>query len=274
MNYNDDENIEEEHEEVFELANLLSFFQKSKISINGIFTYNNRTIFILLMYLNTGVEFLLYIPSKFNIKTDNNIKNYPQVILAIEDEDEDKNIHSTSYEQEQRKRTENMLTRFVRIIKDGLYKIAVIQKTYMTVVNRHNSVESYIFTNPFITTGVYFIVDLESFYKMANSLDREILNFEQLFTNKILSEVDIEVNKIIPVLDKVSTDIKNFSSRSMSTSLSGRIDKLGNLMIKNKGKSNMTEIYNLFSKVRTENLKKLIYFEELINFFKEIKDMI
>ena len=45
-------------------------------------------------------------------------------------------------------------------------------------------------------------------------------------------------------------------------------------MISNRGTSKMTDVYNLFSKVRTENLQKLIYYEEIINFFKDVKDMI
>jgi hypothetical protein len=272
--YNDEHKEEEEEEEVFELSNLLSFLQKTKISVNGIFTYDNRTVFLLLMYLNTGVEFLLYIPSKFNIKSDNSIKNYPQVNLTIEEEDEENNFHTVSYEQEIRKRTENMMNRFVKVVKDGIYKMAIVQKTYMTVINRHDAVESYIFTNPFVTTGVFFVIELETFYKMASSLDRDILNFEQLFTNKILSGVDVEINRITPILNKVYKDINTFSSRQISAKYTERIDKLSNLMITNKGTSKMTDVYNLFSRVRTDNLEKLIYYEEIVNFFKDIKDMI
>jgi hypothetical protein len=226
------------------------------------------------MYLNTGVEFLLYIPSKFNIKSDNSIKNYPQVNLTIEEEDEENNFHTVSYEQEIRKRTENMMNRFVKVVKDGIYKMAIVQKTYMTVINRHDAVESYIFTNPFVSTGVYFVIELETFYKMASSLDRDILNFEQLFTNKILSGVDVEINRITPILNKVYKDINTFSSRQLSAKYTERIDKLSNLMITNKGTSKMTDVYNLFSRVRTDNLEKLIYYEEIVNFFKDIKDMI
>ena len=269
-----DNEQQEEQEEIFELSNLLSFLQKTKISVNGIFTYDNRTVFLLLMYLNTGVEFLLYIPSKFNIKSDNSIKNYPQVNLTIEEEDEENNFHTASYEQEIRKRTENMMNRFIKVVKDGIYKMAIVQKTYMTVINRHDSVESYIFTNPFVSTGVYFVIELETFYKMASSLDRDILNFEQLFTNKILSGVDVEINRITPVLNKVYKDINSFSSRQLSTKYSERVDKLSNLMITNRGTSKMADIYNLFSRVRTDNLEKLIYYEEVVNFFKDIKDMI
>jgi len=273
--YNEEHREEqEEEEEVFELSNLLSFLQKTKISVNGIFTYDNRTVFLLLMYLNTGVEFLLYIPSKFNIKSDNSIKNYPQVNLTIEEEDEENNFHTASYEQEIRKRTENMMNRFVKVVKDGIYKMAIVQKTYMTVINRHDAVESYIFTNPFVSTGVYFVIELETFYKMASSLDRDILNFEQLFTNKILSGVDVEINRITPILNKVYKDINTFSSRQLSAKYTERIDKLSNLMITNKGTSKMTDVYNLFSRVRTDNLEKLIYYEEIVNFFKDIKDMI
>jgi hypothetical protein len=264
----------EEEEEVFELSNLLSFLQKTKISVNGIFTYDNRTVFLLLMYLNTGVEFLLYIPSKFNIKSDNSIKNYPQVNLTIEEEDEENNFHTVSYEQEIRKRTENMMNRFVKVVKDGIYKMAIVQKTYMTVINRHDAVESYIFTNPFVTTGVFFVIELETFYKMASSLDRDILNFEQLFTNKILSGVDVEINRITPILNKVYKDINSFSSRQLSAKYTERVDKLSNLIITNRGTSKMTDVYNLFSRVRTDNLEKLIYYEEIVNFFKDIKDMI
>lgn len=270
----DDDGLDNEtEEEIFELSNLLSFLQRTKIAVNGIFTYDNRTVFLLLMYLNTGVEFLLYVPSKFNIKADNNIRNYTHVNMSMEEEDEVNNSHVVSYERDQRKRTENMLAGFLKIVKEGVYKLAVIQKTYMSFINRHDSIESYIFINPFVTTGVYFIVDLEMFYKMATTFDRDLLHFEQLFTNKILSGVDVEITNVIPTLDNVYKDIKNFSSRGISSKYAERIDKLSNLMGKYKGQSKMTEIYGLFSTVRTNNLKKLVYFEEIINFLKDIKNI-
>jgi len=270
---NQNQNIEEE-QEIFELSNLLSFFQKSKIAVNGIFTYDNRTLFLLLMYLNTGIEFLLYIPSRFNIKADHNVSNYTHINLSIEEEDESSNTHTASYEQESRKRTENMLNGFVKIISEGIYKLGVIQKTYMTFINRHNTVESYIFINPFITTGVYFIIDLETFYKMASSFDRDLLHFEQLFTNKILSNVDVQINNVLPTFTKMYIDLKNFSSRIMSSDYSKRVDRLSNLMIKFKGQSKITDVYRLMTQSRIDNLKKLIYFEELINFLKDIKDVV
>ena len=270
---NQNQNIEEE-QEIFELSNLLSFFQKSKIAVNGIFTYDNRTLFLLLMYLNTGIEFLLYIPSRFNIKADHNVSNYTHINLSIEEEDESSNTHTASYEQESRKRTENMLNGFVKIISEGIYKLGVIQKTYMTFINRHNTVESYIFINPFITTGVYFIIDLETFYKMASSFDRDLLHFEQLFTNKILSNVDVQINNVLPTFTKMYIDLKNFSSRTMSSDYSKRVDRLSNLMIKFKGQSKITDVYRLMTQSRIDNLKKLIYFEELINFLKDIKDVV
>lgn len=270
---NENQNIEEE-DEIFELSNLLSFFQKSKIAVNGIFTYDNRTLFLLLMYLNTGVEFLLYVPSRFNIKTDHNVSNYTHVNLSVEEEDDTTNNHTASYEHESRKRTENMLGGFVKIISEGIYKLGLIQKTYMTFINRHNSVESYIFINPFTTTGVYFIIDLETFYKMASSFDRDLLHFEQLFTNKILSNVDMQINNVLPTFTKMYIDLKNFSSRLMSSDYSKRVDRLSNLMMKFKGQSKITDVYRLMSQSRIDNLKKLIYFEELINFLKDIKDVV
>jgi hypothetical protein len=273
----DDQDVQiEEDEEVFELSNLLAFLQKTKIAVNGIFTYDNRTVFLLLMYLNTGVEFLLYIPSRFNIKADKSISNYTHVNLMIEEEDEEAptSNHVASYEQESRRRTENMLSGFIKIIKEGTYKMAVIQKTYMSYISRHDAVESYIFINPFVTTGVYFIIDLEMFYKMASSFDRDLLHFEQLFTNKILSNVDVQINSIIPTLNKMYSDIKNFSSRTTSSDYTKRIDRLSNLMLKYKGQRQLTQVYQLMSQARTDNLKKLIYLEEFINFLKDMKDVV
>lgn len=272
--YENSTTVQEEDEEIFELANLLSFLNKSKIAINGIFTYDNRTLFLLLMYLNTGVEFLLYIPSRYNIKADHNVSNYTHINLTVEDEEEENNNHVVTYEQESRKRTENMLSGFIKIIKEGIYKMAVIQKTYMSFINRHESVESYIFINPFTTTGVYFVIDLETFYKMASSFDRDLLHFEQLFTNKILSNVDVQINNVLPTFTKMYNDLKDFSSRVMSTNYSTRIDRLSNLMMKYKGQSRITDVYQLMNQARTDNLKKLIYFEELINFLKDIKDVV
>jgi len=263
-----DESAEDSNEEVFSLSNLITFFKKSNITASSIFTFDGRTLFVLVTYIRSAVELLIYIPSKFTVKPDRNAISLNQINMKMEEED-DELFHTAQFERSERKKNENSLKRLVGFLSDGSYKLAIVKKTYMSFVNRHNDVESYTFTNPYYQSGMYFIVDLENFYNYANRLDYDLLNFEQLFTNKLLSNIDIEVNTTVDLINKVYKDMKGFSSRNYSKKYSDRIRKVNDLISK-KGNS---EVYQLMSAVRIDNLKKLVYYENIINFFKEIKDI-
>jgi len=264
----DDYQNESNDEEVFSLSNLISFFKKSNITPSTIFTFDNRTLFILVTYVRSAVDLLIYIPSKFTVKPDRNAVSLNQINMKLEEEEEEA-FHISQFEKSDRKKNENSLKRMVGFLSDGAYKIAIVKKTYMSFVNRHNDVESYTFTNPYYQYGMYFIIDLENFYNYVNRLDYDLLSFEQLFTNKMLSNIDIEVNHTMDMINKVHKDMKGFSSRNYSKKYSERIKKVNDLISK-KGNS---DVYQLMSAVRIDNLKRLVYYENIINFFKEIKDI-
>ena len=87
--YRDD--VEDDDEE-YEISNLLTYFKKNNINVNGIFTYESRTVFLFIQYQNSGVDLFIYIPSKYYIKPDNSVKNYFLINMkAVDEEDGESN---------------------------------------------------------------------------------------------------------------------------------------------------------------------------------------
>ena len=58
--YDDEDQVSDEVEE-YEISNLLNFFKKNSIAVNGIFTFEGRTVFLFIQYLLTGIDFFIYI---------------------------------------------------------------------------------------------------------------------------------------------------------------------------------------------------------------------
>jgi hypothetical protein len=75
--------------EEYEISNLLNYFKKNNIGVNGIFTSEGRTIFLLIQYLSSGIDLFIYIPSKFSIKPDNSVKNYFHINMKADEVEED-----------------------------------------------------------------------------------------------------------------------------------------------------------------------------------------
>jgi hypothetical protein len=50
---------------------LQAYFKKNNIVVHGIFTYEGRTVFLFIQYLISGLDFFIYIPSKFYKKRFN-----------------------------------------------------------------------------------------------------------------------------------------------------------------------------------------------------------
>jgi hypothetical protein len=262
--------------EEYEISNLLNYFKKNNIGVNGIFTSEGRTIFLLIQYLSSGIDLFIYIPSKFSIKPDNSVKNYFHINMKADEDEEDETEPSLFLNNSNNMKSiaEKNLKRFVPLFEESIYKLVYINKENLCYINRYNSVDSFSFTSPFNKNGYYFMTDLENFYKEANNLEKNVLMQETLLYSKINNTFDNNLPLLYSTLTDVSVDAKKFSGRTESELYNNRIKKINSVIEKNKkeGKS-ITECINVLSNVRTHNLKNIFYMEKVIQFLKEIKEM-
>jgi hypothetical protein len=262
--------------EEYEISNLLNYFKKNNIGVNGIFTSEGRTIFLLIQYLSSGIDLFIYIPSKFSIKPDNSVKNYFHINMKADEDEDDESEPSLFLNNSNNMKSiaEKNLKRFVPLFEESIYKLVYINKENLCYINRYNSVDSFSFTSPFNKNGYYFMTDLENFYKEANNLEKNVLMQETLLYSKINNTFDNNLPLLYSTLTDVSVDAKKFSGRTESELYNNRIKKINSVIEKNKkeGKS-IAECINVLSNVRTHNLKNIFYMEKVIQFLKEIKEM-
>ena len=275
--YDDEDKVSDEVEE-YEISNLLNFFKKNSIAVNGIFTFEGRTVFLFIQYLLTGIDFFIYIPSKFVIKPDSSVKNYFHINMKVEEEEEDTNttvsIFKSKSTPEMTTISKESLERFVPLFEDSVYKLVYINKEGLSYINRYDTVDKFSFTNPFNKNGYFFMTDLENFYKESSNLEKNLLSQETLLFTKINNEFDSQLPYLYNILTEVSVDAKKYSGKNENDLYNGRIKKINGIISNNKkeGKSTV-ECINVMSNLRSHNLKNIFYMEKIIQFLKEIKEM-
>jgi len=273
--YDDEDQVSDEVEE-YEISNLLNFFKKNSIAVNGIFTFEGRTVFLFIQYLLTGIDFFIYIPSKFVIKPDSSVKNYFHINMKEEDQEESNtvSIFKSKSTPEMTTISKESLERFVPLFEESVYKLVYINKEGLSYINRYDSVDKFSFTNPFNKNGYFFMTDLENFYKESSNLEKNLLSQETLLFTKINNAFDSQLPYLYNVLTEVSVDAKKYSGKNENDLYNGRIKKINGIISNNKkeGKSTV-ECINVMSNLRSHNLKNIFYMEKIIQFLKEIKEM-
>ena len=275
--YDDEDQVSDEVEE-YEISNLLNFFKKNSIAVNGIFTFEGRTVFLFIQYLLTGIDFFIYIPSKFVIKPDSSVKNYYHINMKVEEEEEDSSSKTSIFKSKSSPEMINIskesLERFVPLFEDSIYKLVYINKEGLSYINRYDAVDKFSFTNPFNKNGYFFMTDLENFYKESSNLEKNLLSQETLLFTKINNAFDSQLPYLYNVLTEVSVDAKKYAGKNENDLYNSRIKKINTIISNNKkeGKST-TECINVMSNLRSHNLKNIFYMEKIIQFLKEIKEM-
>jgi hypothetical protein len=274
--YDDEDQVSDEVEE-YEISNLLNFFKKNSIAVNGIFTFEGRTVFLFIQYLLTGIDFFIYIPSKFVIKPDSSVKNYFHINMKEEEQEEEPNtvsIFKSKSTPEMTTISKESLERFVPLFEESVYKLVYINKEGLSYINRYDTVDKFSFTNPFNKNGYFFMTDLENFYKESSNLEKNLLSQETLLFTKINNAFDSQLPYLYNVLTEVSVDAKKYSGKNENDLYNARIKKINGIISNNKkeGKSTV-ECINVMSNLRSHNLKNIFYMEKIIQFLKEIKEM-
>ncbi len=278
----DDEDYskEEDDSEEFQISNILDYFKKNNIQVNGIFTYENVVRFLFIQYKNSGIDVFLYIPSKYIIKPDNSIKNYFNVNLTLEEQNEDEppvvpSIFINSGASELLKKSiEQSLNRLVPLFSELNYKLVYIDREFLSYINRYNSVETFTFINPFNKEGAYFMIDLEKFYKVGSTIEKDLHNMETLLYTKVYNTFDNELPQLYDTLTQVSLEGKKFSGRESINKYLDRTKKVNQIFEKSKQNGRgVNDCLNVISNIRKDNFNKIIYMEKIIQLLKELKEL-
>jgi hypothetical protein len=273
--YRDDDESEDDTEE-YPINNLIKYLSANKIGIHGIFSYEGRVVFIFVHYIQTGLDLFIYVPSKYYIKVDESVKNFLHISLRKEEEPSvDKSLFINSRYINNRKMIETSFDRIRPLLEDSSCKISYIDKEIMVYIDRHNEgVDSFSFNTPFNRKGFYFIVDLENFYKGGKGLEKEIHNLELLLNTKIYKVYDRELKDLSNTLSDLITSVKNFSGDKQSSTFSSRVKRVNDVIVKNlqNGKT-VTDCTQVMSKIREDNFNNIFYYENIIHFLNEIKEL-
>ena len=170
---------------------------------------------------------------------------------------------------------ESSLDRIRPLLEDSHCKISYVDKEIMVYVDRYNEgVDSFSFNSPFNKKGFYFIIDLENFYKGAKGLEKEINNLELLLNTKIYKVYDRELKDLSTTLNSLTANVKSFNGEKHNQVFMDRMKKVNSVIVKNSnsGKT-ITECTELISKIREDNFTNIFYYENIIHFLNEIKDM-
>ena len=198
--------------------------------------------------------------------------------VSMKNEDEpsvDKSLFINSKMKSNRKLFETSFLRVKPLLEDSNYKLAHIDKEMIVYIDRHNeSINTFSFNTPFNKSGFYFMLDLENFYKSASNIESEIQSMELLLNTKMYKTYETELGDLKKVLVEMTGNIKEFSSSKEITTFIERIKRVNDVIQKNKsGGKSVTDCLEVSEKIRENNMFKLFYYEKIITFLNEIKEL-
>jgi len=275
-NYDD-----EQEDDVFELKNLITFFERHNIKTNALFVLDKSISAILIEYKQFPLQLLVYIPSKFEIRISGS--EYLQIATYnIEQDDEDELFNPSLFQNQiQTEITKNQklnrtkaLQRFLPLISSSKIKLSYLDKNYLNIVKYNNDIVSYLCSNPNNFIGFYYTVDLESFYTLANSMEKEIEGVEKALNNAVFIKLEqlIEDNK--KAFNKMYTDLQTNSPITQKKKFEHRMNLLNQVQnsktISTTTKEKGVAISNI---IRKDNFKQMFKLEFLANALNEFKNM-
>lgn len=202
---------------VYNIHKLKNFLAKKSIYITKIFITEDTITFLSVMIESVGEEILVYIPSKYSIDPpeENILPVYELDPFEIEETssllaqetDVYNEIHSTDlYDDDNNEllvddykpieinkksnnqlyRYYNQLQKFKNCVSHIRYKIGIITDRSITIINRHNEIDTYKVLQKRIggyasKPNMILIIDLENFYKKLDRVGDDIINVHKTF---------------------------------------------------------------------------------------------
>ncbi len=312
---------------IYNINSFLTYLQSNKLRPQKLYAEDGFYRLIECLCEKSGEKIIIYILSKYSIKVSNKhpffgvkkmdesnfqiLQSQSEHYSGIEIDEDNKTLvqpefKSKSIEQykpievnlsnrklyKHIKKSKNQLERFKNCTSTTKYKMAIVTNIYVSIINRHNEVITYIPEDENYDNiereVVCVVVDLETLIKKINILDNEIIQFYSSFftiLNKAhtaqLNDLKSTFNKLKNIPDIIASCYvgnQNLllildSSYTTIKTTEARKDKL---LKKNKDyrKKLGQEVQNAFSRNDNElQLDKMcVIKEEALGLYRKIKD--
>ncbi len=267
---------EEEEQEVFLISTLIEVLKKQRIEVKGIFAFETRCVFIHCLFTFQGLEMLLYIPSKYEIRTEKNL-GIPVYSLNEETEDDGSQpppeslfISTTQVNTQKIKiNKQRGLNRFIPIFASSKYKIAYVENYFLTFINRHNSIDGFLMSSPSGLKGYYLTIDLQNFYTLGNRLVDDILAQQDMMTRGVFNKLDSEIQKSKENIKKAETLLNTIKPKDSLEQYTTRVKKI-NAVITDQSKA--VKASELMCKIRLDHFKTMFEIENIAYILSELTE--
>jgi hypothetical protein len=266
---------EEEERKVYNISNLLTFFKKNRIDPKMLIVYERRVIMILVSYETTSVELCIYIPSKYEVKADRTT-GIPMYEVVEDDEPDTQDslfVNQIGFQNMkiQKQCYLKMLSRFIPLFDRSKIKLMYIASSFLTFITRNNDMDGYVFNVPCSTTGYYYIIDLENFYKMANDIHHEVKRCDDLLNSNVYTRCQNILDTELNMLEETIADIKMTTAIDRKRKYDTRMKLLEEVGMKSPDKKEVSK--EICNEVRKDNFKQLFKIENLSYLLNDLKNL-
>ena len=254
------------------ITNLIALFNKQNISLLTIFTFHKRVMF--LMINHEGFQYLIYIPSKYEMYIDRSlgIATYE----LVEDDEEDAEEQDTLFynrlpiESLRRKRASKVksLQRFLPLVTESPIKMMYIDEYFVSYISRQNEVDSLLLISPFKQAGYFYVTDLEFFYKNLNKLNDEFSRFEKALNDAVYDRLTTELDTAKIAVKKAEAMLSKLEPTQVKKQFFKQVDKINKYTSIDKYKN---KAVTLLLSLRKKNLNKMFEVENITYVMKEFK---
>jgi len=267
----DEEDEEEEDDRGYKLSNLIGMFNKNAINLQCIFTYNKKVMFLILVH--DSFNYVLYIPSKYQMNID---RNLGIATYELTDDEEEKEVDTLFYNRlpiESLRRTKaskvKSLHRFLPLVTESPIKMFYIDELFLAYITRSNEVDSLMLMSPFhLTKGYYYMTDLQFFFKNLQKLGDEFSKFERALNDAVYDRLTTELDTARVAVNKAQKMLTSLQPKQAKKGFHDSIAKLTKYLSVDKHKEKAKQV---LIKTRNANLNKMFEIENVTYVMKEFK---
>ncbi len=266
---------DEEERKVYKIENLLTFFKKNRIDPKMLIVYERRVIMILVSYETTPVEICIYIPSKYEVKADRSV-GLP-MYEVVEDEEPDTQeslfLNQLGFQsmKVQKQLYSKMLSRFLPLFDRIKIKLMYIGSSFLTFITRNNELDGYVFNVPCNTTGYYYIIDLENFYKLVNDIHFEVKRCDEMLNSSVYTRCQSILEAEVPNLEEYINELRSTTTLERKKKYETRMKLLEEISLKNPEKKEMSK--EICNEVRKDNFKQIFKLENISYLLNDLKNL-
>ena len=271
--YKDEDSDEEQDARTskYKVSNLISLFNQNAIRLECIFTYKKKVMFLVVVH--DSFNYVLYIPSKYQMYIDRNL-GIPTYELT--DDEEEEEVDTLFYNRlpiESLRRSKaskaKSLQRFLPLVTESPIKMFYVDELFVSYITRSNEVDSLMLMSPFhLKKGYYYMTDLEFFFKNLQKLGDEFSKFERALNDAVYDRLTTELDTARVAVNKAQKLLASLQPKQAKKSFHDNIAKLTKYLSVDKHKEKAKTV---LIKTRNGNLNKMFEIENVTYVMKEFK---